>query len=210
MPNSNSTITAKKEEKIFGSSFEHQGDRSYSKIIPLVIVISFIFGAAGAAFGDRFLGQFGSSGIGSGTTTDVTTVQVNEQSAVVDVVKRASPAVVSIIISKDLNKIPGFSTSPFDFDDLFGQPNIQEVGGGSGFIITADGLIATNKHVVDDEAATYTVLTNDGKRYDAEVLSRDPVNDLALVKIEGSNLPTVALGDSSDLDIGQRVLAICN
>jgi serine protease Do len=84
------------------------------------------------------------------------------------------------------------------------------VGGGTGFIITSDGLIATNKHVVDDETATYTVLTNDGKKYDAKVLSRDPINDLALVKVEASNLPTLPLGDSADLEIGQRVIAIGN
>lgn len=140
----------------------------------------------------------------------------------VDVVKRASPAVVSIIISKDLNKIPGFSSSPFDlgpfgFDPFYSnrspdstEPNIQEVGGGTGFIITSDGLIVTNKHVVDDVTAGYTVLTTDGKRYEAKVLSRDPVNDLALVQIEGSNFPTLPLGDSSKIDIGQKVIAIGN
>jgi S1-C subfamily serine protease len=121
-----------------------------------------------------------------------------------------------------LNKIPGYSSSPFDFGpfslDPFFQsrnqdsdtPNIQEIGGGTGFLITEDGIIATNKHVVDDEDASYTVLTTDGKKYDATVLSRDPVNDLALVKIEGKGFPTLALGDSSKLDIGQRVIAIGN
>ncbi|MEJ0021325.1 MAG: trypsin-like peptidase domain-containing protein [Candidatus Doudnabacteria bacterium] len=162
----------------------------------------------------------------SSTGADIKTVSVNEQSGIVDVVKNSSPAVVSIIISKDLNKIPGYSTSPYDFGpfsfDPFFQnrsqnqqnnsatPNIQQVGGGSGFIISSDGLIMTNKHVVDDTTATYTVLTNDGKKYDATVLSRDPVNDLALVKITASNLPTLALGDSSNLQIGQTVVAIGN
>jgi serine protease Do len=152
----------------------------------------------------------------------VKTVQVKEESAVVDVVKKSSPAVVSIIISKDLNKLPGYSTSPFDFGpfslDPFYQnrnqnnstPNIQEVGGGSGFIISADGLIMTNKHVVEDTAATYTVLMTDGKKYDATVLSRDPVNDIALVKINANNLPTIPLGDSDKMEIGQTVIAIGN
>ncbi|MBI4363710.1 MAG: trypsin-like peptidase domain-containing protein [Candidatus Doudnabacteria bacterium] len=148
---------------------------------------------------------------------------MDEQSAVVDVVKRASPAVVSIIISKDLNKIPGYSTSPFDFgpfsfDPFFGNrsqsnnntPNIQRVGGGSGFLIASDGLIVTNKHVVSDEQAQYTMVTNDGKTFEAKVLSRDPVNDLALVKIEGKDFPTLALGDSSKTQIGQKVIAIGN
>ncbi|MBI3952359.1 MAG: trypsin-like peptidase domain-containing protein [Candidatus Doudnabacteria bacterium] len=147
---------------------------------------------------------------------------MDEQSGVVDVVKKASPAVVSIIISKDLNKVPGYSTSPFDFgpfslDPFFqnrnqssSQPNIQQVGGGSGFIISDNGLIVTNKHVVDDTSANYTVVTNDGKTYSAQVLSRDPVNDIALVKIEGKNLQTLTLGDSSGLEIGQKVIAIGN
>lgn len=171
--------------------------------------------------GAKFLPSlYGTSGslIGGG----VKTVQVDEQSGVVDVVKKASPAVVSIIISKDLNKVPGYSTSPFDFgpfslDPFFqnrnqssSQPNIQQVGGGSGFIISDNGLIVTNKHVVDDTSANYTVVTNDGKTYSAQVLSRDPVNDIALVKIEGKNLQTLTLGDSSGLEIGQKVIAIGN
>src|SRR5690606_9562508 len=149
--------------------------------------------------------------------------QVNEQSAVVDVVKRASPAVVSIIVSKDLNKIPGYSSSPFDFgpfsfdpfyqsrnDNQDAEPNIQQIGGGTGFIISDDGLIVTNEHGAADEQATYTVLTTDGKNYEATVLSRDPVNDIALVKIEASNLDVLPLGDSSQIEIGQRVVAIGN
>lgn len=195
-------------------------ERSYVRQTALVILLSFIFGIAGTIFASAFLvhnlpGSPGSEG--------VRTIQVTEESAVVDIVKRASPAVVSIIISKDLNKLPGYSTSPFDlgpfgFDPFFNnrnnssstQPNIQQVGGGSGFIISSDGLIATNKHVVEDTNATYTVLTTDGKKYDAQVLSRDPINDLALVKISASNLPTVSLGDSSKLEIGQKVIAIGN
>lgn len=198
-----------------------EAEKSNSKLISLVVLLSFLFGVAGSVFGSVFLGDAKlSNPINPG---QVMTVEVEEDSAVVEVVKRASPAVVSIIISKDLNKVPGFSSTPFDLGpfglDPFFQsrgnsdsdvPNIQEVGGGSGFIITADGLIATNKHVVNDVNATYSVLTNDGKRYDAKVLSRDPTNDLALVKIEASNLPTLSVGDSTKLEIGQKVIAIGN
>ncbi len=198
----------------------HEADKGNFRLLSLVILLSFVFGIAGSVFGSMFLTSQGNPITGTGG--DIKTIQVNEQSAVVDVVKRASPAVVSIIISKDLNKIPGYSSSPFDFgpfslDPFFNsrgstdsKPNIQEVGGGSGFIISSDGLIATNKHVVDDVNATYTVLTNDGKKHEAKVLSRDPVNDLALVKIEEHDLPTLTLGDSSNIEIGQRVIAIGN
>jgi serine protease Do len=189
-----------------------------------VIILSLIFGIAGSIIGDRYLAPLYDKVNLPSVDQGIKTIQVNEQSAVVDVVKHASPAVVSIIISKDLNKIPGYSSSSFDFgpfslDPFFqsrgsdsgsAEPNIQQVGGGSGFIVSQDGLIVTNKHVVEDETATYTVLTNDGKTYDAKVLSRDPINDLALVKIEASDLPTLSLGDSANLDIGQRVIAIGN
>lgn len=191
------------------------------KLISTVIILSIIFGLVGSFIGNVFLRPFiqkmETAGVG-----EVKNIQVNEQSAVVDVVKRASPAVVSIIISKDLNKVPGYSSSPFDFgpfslDPFFqsrsqnsDKPNIQPVGGGSGFIISNDGLIVTNKHVVDDLNATYTVLTNDGKKFDAKVLSRDPINDIALVKIEASGLQTLTLGESSSLEIGQKVIAIGN
>ncbi|OGE87758.1 MAG: hypothetical protein A3J07_03535 [Candidatus Doudnabacteria bacterium RIFCSPLOWO2_02_FULL_49_13] len=205
--------------KALTADIPRDGDKSSIRQITFVILLSFLFGIAGSIFGSTFLSQ----GPANQSLTGVRTIQVSEESAVVDVVKRASPAVVSIIISKDLNKIPGYSTSPFDLgpfglDPFYNnrnnsgsvQPNIQEVGGGSGFIISSDGLIATNKHVVEDTAATYTVLTNDGKKYDAEVLSRDPINDLALVKIKASGLPTLSLGDTTKLEIGQKVIAIGN
>lgn len=207
------------EKKILPSLSEvsDKSDRQHLKLLGVVVLLSFLFGIAGSFFGS----SLAENGFSINSVGDIRTVEVDENSAVVDVVKESSPAVVSIIISKDLNKIPGFSTSPFDFGpfsfDPFFQnrnqddsPNIQQIGGGSGFIITEDGLIMTNKHVVEDTTATYTVLMNDGKKYDATVLSRDPVNDIALVKIDGKNLPTLPLGDSSDLDIGQKVIAIGN
>ena len=191
------------------------------KFLPAILLLSLLFGFAGSVIGARFLPSLYENQRNL-PGDDVKTIQVDEQSAVVDVVKRASPAVVSIIISKDLNKVPGYSTSPFDFgpfsfDPFFqnrnqadAKPNIQQIGGGSGFLIASDGLIVTNKHVVDDTSAQYTVVTQDGKTYEAKVLSRDPVNDLALVKIEGKDFSTLALGDSSKIQIGQKVIAIGN
>ena len=160
------------------------------------------------------------------------TLQTNKQqvlvedSAVIDVVKKSSPAVVSIIISKD---VPNYSSDNFNdfFNQFFGggssnsandngsQNNQggttkQEVGGGSGFFITTDGLILTNRHVVSDTQADYTVLTNDGKKYPAKVLARDPARDVAVIKIEGNDFPTLSLGDSDSLQIGQTTIAIGN
>ena len=71
-------------------------------------------------------------------------------------------------------------------------------------------MILTNKHVVFDTAAEYTVVTNDGKEYAGHVLARDPISDIAVVKIEAKDLPVIALGDSTKLELGQTVIAIGN
>ncbi len=145
---------------------------------------------------------------------------------VINAAKTASPAVVAITISKNVPIIEQcpynpFSNLPPEFQQFFGQnlkfyqpcqkgTKLQEVGGGSGFIISADGLILTNKHVVQDTAAEYTVLTNDGKKYSAKVLARDPNIDIAVIKISASNLPTIKLGDSDSIQVGQTAIAIGN
>jgi len=152
---------------------------------------------------------------------------IDYEQAVVDAVKKASPAVVSITISKYVPIIEQcpynpFSNLPPEFQQFFGnqlpqfyQPcekgtKLQEVGGGSGFIISSDGLILTNRHVVADKSASYTVFTNDGKKYSAKVLARDPVQDLAVIKIDTAGLPTVDVGDSDSVELGQTAIAIGN
>jgi serine protease Do len=151
---------------------------------------------------------------------------IDYEQAVVKAVEQASPGVISIVISKYVPVIEEcpynpFSDLPPEFQQFFGQgfefyqpcqkgTQLQEVGGGSGFVISPDGLIVTNKHVVYDEKAEYTVLTNDGKKYDAEVLARDANRDLAVIKISADNLPTLTLGDSDSLKLGQTAIAIGN
>lgn len=198
--------------------------KSNSPLIILVIILSFLFGSLGGAFG--FVAaqknpQFAKS-VG-GTTTVNQQVSLSEDSAIINVVKQDSPAVVSIIISQNVSQLPGYGLSPFGNDPFFnfffnnGQSQqqapssgLQEVGAGSGFFISSDGLIVTNKHVVQDTTASYTVITQDGKKYDATVQSRDPVNDLAIVKINIKNAPHLDLADSGSLQVGQRVIAIGN
>lgn len=125
-------------------------------------------------------------------------IVLEESSAVIDAVKKVAPAVVSI-------------SAQISGEDVFGRQFTEE-GGATGFIITNDGLILTNKHVVSDKNAQYTVFTSDGKSYQAEILSTDPFNDLAAIKIDASGLPVVELGDSDPdkLQIGQHVIAIGN
>lgn len=197
--------------------------------LALLVVISVAFSAkssnAQGFFGNLFKNLFS-----PGATSTVEQVPpykpVQEyESAVTQAVKKASPAVVSITISKNVpvleNCASPFSDLPPEFRQFFdlpqltipcdnGKTQLQEVGGGSGFIVSPDGLILTNKHVVSDTSASYTVFTNDGKKYEAKVLARDPAQDLAVVKINASGLPTVTLGDSSSLQLGQTAIAIGN
>lgn len=151
------------------------------------------------------------------------------EAAVIKAVEEASPSVVSVIISKDLPVVEQCQVNPFgdlppEFQQFFGGNGLnftepcqnsgktqkQEIGGGSGFVISSDGMILTNKHVVSDEKAEYTVLTNDGKKYDAKVLARDAVQDLAVLKISASNLKPLKIGDSDSIKLGQTAIAIGN
>jgi S1-C subfamily serine protease len=84
------------------------------------------------------------------------------------------------------------------------------VGGGSGFIVSSDGMILTNKHVVSDTTASYSVVTNDGKKYEAKVLARDGVQDLAVLKITATGLPVAPLGNSDTIRLGQTAITIGN
>lgn len=151
---------------------------------------------------------------------------VNEESQIIEVVKNAAPAVVSIIASaevpiyencyRDVN--PGL---PLDLQDIFNfqiptrcqtGTQLQRVGAGTGFLVSDDGYIVTNKHVVDDEAGEYTVVLNDeknfGEKVKAEVLARDPGNDIAILKIEKKDLPHLEFGDSDQISVGQTTIAI--
>jgi len=84
------------------------------------------------------------------------------------------------------------------------------VTGGSGFLVDSSGIVVTNKHVMADPKAEYVVVTSDGKKHSVEVLARDPIDDVAILKIPAKNVPIVELGDSSKVELGQEVLAIGN
>ena len=136
----------------------------------------------------------------------------------IEAVRKVAPSVVSVVISKFLPKIKGvygMPGTPFSNPFLFGEMDDGQkekisIGGGSGFIVHPDGLILTNKHVVFDQEAEYTVITTNLQEYPAKVLSRDPINDIAVLKINAKGLPAVRLGNSGKLELGQTVLAIGN
>jgi S1-C subfamily serine protease len=145
---------------------------------------------------------------------------------VIATIKKVMPAVVSIAIAKHLKDVekemphemysflPGHheaSKKKWGFPDiLVDRKGMVNVGGGSGFIVEKNGLVLTNRHVVSEARAEYTVITSDGQKYPAQVLSRDPINDVAILKIEAKQLPVVVLDHEARLELGQTAIAIGN
>jgi serine protease Do len=139
-----------------------------------------------------------------------------------DAVAAAAPAVVSIVESEEVPQLSVTYENPFGNDPFFQGfgmevpvyqqtgTTTQEVSAGTGFLIRSDGYILTNKHVVPDVGATYTVLLANGTQLPGTVVWRDSNYDLAVVKIAGSGYSTIPLGDSSTLSLGETVFAIGN
>ena len=141
------------------------------------------------------------------------------KSPIVTIAKRVCPAVISVIVSKDLPKVEDFYSFPYGGKEYVmpmagkdGKAMLEktEIGGGSGFIISSDGYVLTSNHVVADMTAEYTVIISPTQKHVAKVLSRNPINDIAVLKIEGKRFPYVALANSDHIDIGQDVVAIGN
>ncbi len=140
---------------------------------------------------------------------------VSEESVTIDIVKKAGPSVVTV----SSEAVPQASNPYFDFGPFFdipgggdtspGQP--QDIG--SGFIVSTDGMIITNKHVVSETGAKYQIVTSNDKKYTVSKIYRDPLNDIAILKIDpgensGAELKPIELGESSNLQVGQYVAAI--
>ncbi len=147
-----------------------------------------------------------------------------EDKIVISTIKKTMPAVVSIVITKhleDLEKEIPKELYPFlpmgprgpelkIPDQLIDKRGMVQIGGGSGFVVEPNGVVLTNKHVVSDSKAEYTVITNDGRKFPAQILTRDPINDVAILKIEANSLPIIKLANSNKLELGQTVIAIGN
>jgi len=211
-----------------------------SFFIPGIVILMLVFGFTGALTANYFcLNLTGRCLYSNSATTNTETVNkieektYVEESALIDAVEKASPAVVSIIATKDMPVYRQQTANPFGdnganpfggFFFNFNTPELDEngnqvyqkqnIGGGSGFIITNDGLVATNKHVVAGDDMEYTVVTSDGTEYKSKIVARDTVLDIAVIQIldekggKPSNLPVVEFGKSDDLKIGQRVFAV--
>lgn len=143
-------------------------------------------------------------GISSGSVKVVT-----EENVIIDVVDKASPSVVTVGISQTRRGGDIFNVNPFDPQGAGQRPGSQvEQDIGSGFIISADGLIVTNKHVVSVSNVKYRVILEDNKSYDVIKTYRDPDNDLAILKIDATGLTPIELGDSDKIKVGQMAIAI--
>ncbi|MEZ7820904.1 MAG: trypsin-like peptidase domain-containing protein [Patescibacteria group bacterium] len=212
-------------------NFDYKNNKKIKIIFLIILIIGVLcFGAVAFIFGKNFNVIFGKTKntniVSENNKQQYSVIRkevVDEESSVVDSVAKVSDSVVSIVISKNVSKYKTININPFNDSDLFGFGGLtqqvptgeiqkQEVGGGSGFIISEDGIIVTNRHVVDDESAMYSVVLNNEKTYDLDVLARDTVNDVAICKIKNlkDKLKPLQLGDSDQLKLGQTVIAIGN
>ncbi|MCP6718286.1 MAG: trypsin-like peptidase domain-containing protein [Patescibacteria group bacterium] len=139
-----------------------------------------------------------------------------QKSPIVEIAKKVSPAVITVVVSKDLPKIEGFYFLPFGGRQFIvpkmGKNKKEEtkIGGGSGFIVSKNGYVLTCNHVVKDPTAKYTVIVEPTKKYPAKVLAKDPLTDVAILKIQDHGFPYLEMGDSGKIDLGESVIAVGN
>lgn len=181
------------------------------RLILLVVILIVLLGAV--SFTSRYFPSFSpqnNNGLLPDSQENIRVV--SEESVVIEVVKKAGSSVVTIA-AEDANST---EEDPFSFFGLPVPPREnptepQDIG--SGFIVTDDGLVVTNKHVVSDPGLTYIVVTNEQKQYTVENIYRDPLNDIAILKVNprqhvGTTIKALPLGDSSKLQVGQLAIAI--
>ena len=162
------------------------------RLVRRIVTMAIIFGLLGGGLGGYLFLRF----IPDVIPTSKQSVLIEQQSAAIDVAKKVSPSVVSVT-----SQSTGFS--------FFGRTQTTK-GAGTGIIASSDGLIITNNHVIEG-AQNLTVFTSDGKEYkDAQVVARDPQNDLAFLRVKASGLRAAEFGDSSQVKVGTQVIAIGN
>jgi len=152
------------------------------------------------------------------------------KSPIVEIAKKVCPAVITVIVSRDLPTAENFYSFPYAGKEYV-MPNPQagggknkkmaiektKIGGGSGFIVSENGYVFTSNHVVSDTSADYTVVLDPKHKYPVKVLSRNPINDTAVLKIiispqggEGENFPYLEMADSNKIELGEEVVAVGN
>ena len=141
-----------------------------------------------------------------GESFRVDTRILTEESVVIKVAEDVSPSVVTVSAQTPARRVLQFNPFGGGISQRIEGGTPQDIG--TGFVVSEDGLIVTNKHVVSVANASYKVITKDGQEYEATQISRDPSNDIAIIKIDASGLKPAPLGDSSNLKVGQFVVAI--
>lgn len=198
------SIDKEKEREEILKEFEkiehkEKKERGFFKFFILMLIVALIGGALGSFLTFNYIKQrlpYYSPNIGSSQSQiiNVSKVIEVEESQIIDVSEKVSPSVVRISTTQVIS----------DFFFTYETPGL-----GSGFIISPDGEIVTNYHVIEG-AKKITVTLNDGSEYDATILGSDPSSDVALIKIKAQDLPYLTFGDSSQLKVGQTVIAIGN
>lgn len=188
-------------------------------VVSTVIILGVLLFSFRSLISDYFVSRVASEV--ARLTPEPPVIRTNEEQ-IVQAIMRVNPAVVSIIVTKDVPVYEQYfeTFNPGGWFGTFSIPRIresgteeQEVGGGTGFIVSTDGLVVTNRHVVDDESARYSIIMTDGSVYAVDVVDRDEQLDIAILKLADvpeARLPTVVFGDSEELRLGQTVIAIGN
>jgi serine protease Do len=179
---------------------------------------------AGAVFGIVLVSNYNGTGFSSASSPEIKLgseksplksddhlKSINQ--AFTNVAKISTPSVVSIIVTTKVKKNDEMNEFFHFFPDFkFRMPEGQvQQGAGSGVVVTKDGYIITNNHVIDDAADHgIEVIMNDTKRYKARLIGTDPMTDIAVIKVDATDLPVAILGNSSELEVGQWAIAIGN
>ncbi|NTV49103.1 MAG: DegQ family serine endoprotease [Geobacteraceae bacterium] len=179
-------------------------------LVSVLLSAAVLGGCKGKDEAPLFLESDRKGGVAESPVKDVPADILSTQKAFSNVSKKVTPSVVNIsTVSRKKFVQPFFETNPL-FEEFFGAPQTRRSKSlGSGFLISKDGYIVTNDHVVRDAESIQVKLSND-KIYDAKVVGGDQKTDIAVIKIAASDLPTAVLGDSDKLEVGQWAIAIGN
>jgi serine protease Do len=179
----------------------------------LLLVLNFGVGVLGAYVGQEWFEEEATPKVQSQAPV------ADDSSAITKVYDATQNAVVSVIITKDVPIFKEYTQNPFEQFGIFGFGNVQreqvgteeqQIGAGTGFFVSADGTLITNRHVVADTEASYSVILNSGDILDAEVVDIDTLYDIAVLKVKGEGFSYLELGDSDPVKVGTHVIAIGN
>jgi serine protease Do len=203
---------------------------SFSKKQNIVLGIVALILTAGAGFGVFQYFQYTNNIVATSNEisslknqlASLASTNKSQSSSLTGIVAKAGPAVVSVVVSKNMPLLKVEYVNPFGDDPNYQNSGImvpvfkqvgtksQEIGAGTGFLVRSDGYIVTNKHVVSDPQASYTVLLSSGQKKTAKVIYQDSTHDIAVIKIDGTGYTTLPIGDSSNIELGQSIVAIGN